>query len=469
MAVSLSSCSYTLPLLPLSLLLLLPLSHQQDLPSLDSGEQESVYLALESVNSDIPWRTLFPDDLCLSAPHGVVCGYFRSSTNDTVLVSHIIEMNFGYVSDSSQNPPCSPESEFPFSLFSLPHLRKLFFYRCFTHRPVSFPLLNETTRFGLELEELVFMENPSLSGSLSGSIGNFTSLRRLILTGSNVSGGIPDEITKLSSLEQLTISGNPYLGRREGNGVPLNVGMLGKLRILDLSNNGLEGTVPKSLGQLKSLIKLDLSINRFSGEIPASLKGLRSLQFLDLSYNRFGNFGVPLFLGSMTTLKELYLSGNPLGGAIPEIWENLGGLLGIGLSGVGLVGHIPASMGVFLRNLSYIWLDNNKLDGEVPEEFGLLQNVYEMNFQNNQLSGGIPFSAQFVAQLGMKLKLEGNPSLCVDKSIKKSLQNKDSLVNLKACNGTQVHTIALFNGSVSLHLDWCLMILLVGFWSFHWL
>lgn len=220
------------------------------------------------------------------------------------------------------------------------------------------------------------MENPALFGSLSGNLGNFTSLKRFILTGSNVSGGIPDEITKLPLLEQLTIFGNNNCRKV----IPED---LGNLKILDLSNNGLDGFVLESLGKLKLLLKLDLSYNYFVGGIPENLKNLRSLKFLDLGFNKFRNFGIPLFLGEMHTLRELYLSGNPLGGIIPEIWEKLGGIFGIGLSGVGLVGNIPASMGLFLRNVSYIRLDNNKLERTIPKEFGLLENLNEMNLRNN--------------------------------------------------------------------------------------
>lgn len=311
---------------------------------------------------------------------------------------------------------------------------------------------------------MVFLENPSLFGSLNGTMRNFKALRRVIITGCNVSGGIPDEITKLPSLEQLTISGNHNLGGR----IPENLGVLRKLKVLDLSGNGLKGTIPDSIGQLNLLLKLDLSYNDLVGMIPMSLKGLQMVEFLDLSYNRFGNFGVPLFLDAMPSLKEVYLSGNPLGGTIPEIWENLGGILGIGLSGVGLVGNIPPSMGVFLTNLSYIRLDNNKLEGTVPEEFGLLDHVHEMNFQNNQLSGRIPFSALFAAKIGRKLKVEGNPGLCVDKSMIRSVQRKGSLGNLRTCNETEIpNVVAPFNGSSTpTSFNWYMVILVLGFWSF---
>ena len=67
-------------------------------------------------------------------------------------------------------------------------------------------------------------------------------------------------------------------------------------------------------------------------------------------------------LSAMTELRELHLSWNPLGGRIPEgMWESLAdNLLGLGISGAGLVGDIPSAMGV-LQKLSFLALDRNGL------------------------------------------------------------------------------------------------------------
>lgn len=392
-------------------------------PPLNSPEQEGVYRVLESVNPDIPWRSLFPDDLCSSAPHGVVCDLFAEG--DDNITTHITELNFGYVSDYTPNPPCSPKATVHHSLFSpFTHLRKLFFFQCFTETNVSFP---DFSSLG-SLEEAVFVENPALYGSLSGNIGRLRSLRRLVLTGTNVSGEIPAGFGGLVNIEQVTLSRNKLTGD-----VQTNFQALKKLRVLDLSQNHLSGAVPVSIGNLTRLLKLDLSFNQFSGKIPENLSGLKSLEFLDLSYNRFTNSGFPAFIPEMAKLKEVYLSGNKLGGGIPEIWENMGGLQGIGLSGTGLVGNIPASMVVSLRNVCYLGLDNNYLEGTVPEEFGALEFVNELNLENNNLSGKLSFSPDFALKLGDKLKLHGNPLLCVDEGLR-SVKLSGSLGQLKLCS-----------------------------------
>ncbi|KAL8055238.1 hypothetical protein ABFX02_04G044000 [Erythranthe guttata] len=438
-------------------------------PPLDPAEQESVYRILESVNSDIQWRSLFPDDLCSSAPHGVVCDYFSddsdaAASDSSAATPHVTELSFGYVSDYSPNPPCDSNSTLdPLLLAPLSHLKKLFFYKCFTQTETPFPdfspLSPTTTQnnhsssssSSSSLEELVFIENPALVGSLDGKISSLRKLRRLVLTGSGVSGNFSDGFAAFANLEQLTLSRNKFQGD-----IPTSAFQtLNKLKVLDLSENGFRGNIPASIGNLTELLKIDLSSNEFSGRIPEILKGLHNLEFLDLSYNRFGNYGLPLFLPEMTGLREVYLSGNLLGGQIPEIWGNMRGIKGIGLSGVGLVGNIPKSMGANLRNICYLGLDNNMLQGSVPDEFGDLEMVSELNLGRNNLSGRVPFSAGFVAKLGNKLKLEGNSDLCIDEGLKLSAKvsvSSSSLGELKVCRQTYIHETAIVNSSPAHYL-----------------
>ncbi|KAJ6355334.1 hypothetical protein OIU77_005840 [Salix suchowensis] len=117
----------------------------------------------------------------------------------------------------------------------------------------------------------------SLSGSLSGTIGNLTNLGQVLLQNNNISGQIPPEL-----------------------------GTLSKLQTLDLSNNRFSGAVPESLGQLNSLQYLRLNNNSLSGPFPVSLAKITQLAFLDLSYNNLSG-PVPKF-----PARTFNVAGNPL-------------------------------------------------------------------------------------------------------------------------------------------------------------
>ncbi|KAK6937745.1 hypothetical protein RJ641_031253 [Dillenia turbinata] len=396
-------------------------SHQQPL---DSSEQESVYQILDSINSQIPWRTLFPDDLCLSAPHGVSCVYLEDLNG--VVSAHIVELNFGFVSDHNPNPPCTPDSTLSPLLFtSFPRLAKLFFYRCFTgSASVNLPDFDPNPKLTSSLKELVFIENPSLVGPLSGILRKFTNLERVVLSGNGFYGEIPEGIAELSQLVEFTVSRNELI----------------RIRV-------------DSIAETRPELEFFQRVNPRKSE-EFEISPIPGFEFQQI--HKFRNSSVSV--RHRKPERSIFEWEQPWRGYSGNMaW--LRGLLGIGLSGNGLVGKLPSSLGAFLSNASYIGLNDNMLEGTMPVELNLLENVNELNLKNNRLSGRVPFSAKFSAKIGSKLKLEGNPDLCIEEG----LMGTKNLGHLKVCDKPGsfnpvllVNTDASFSSthSVSKYFGW---------------
>ena len=78
----------------------------------------------------------------------------------------------------------------------------------------------------------------------------------------------------------------------------------GRVTGLDLSANGLTGSLPAELGDLSALTSLDVSSNGLTGALPAGLGALSRLITLDVSSNGFSS--LPRLAG-LTSLEELYI------------------------------------------------------------------------------------------------------------------------------------------------------------------
>ncbi|KAL4601736.1 hypothetical protein ACB092_10G003100 [Castanea dentata] len=99
------------------------------------------------------------------------------------------------------------------------------------------------------------------------------------LSNNNLSGEIPEEVTRLKGLQSLNFSFNILTGR-----IPEKIGDLGSVESIDFSSNQLYGQIPQSMSSLTFLSHLNLSNNNLTGKIPSSTQ----LQSLDAS-NFFGN------------------------------------------------------------------------------------------------------------------------------------------------------------------------------------
>ena len=181
------------------------------------------------------------------------------------------------------------------------------------------------------------------------------------LSFNGLSGSIPPEIGKLDALTNLRLSGNGLSGS-----LPAELGDLGNLRGLSLFHNSLSGPIPRELGNLHRLENLDLTGNRLSGPIPPELGALPGLTRLVLTQNELSG-PIPRELGNLDRLESLGLSANRLSGPIPPELGALSRLTGLFAWGNELSGPIPSELGN-LRNLTELTLTDNKLSGRIPPE-----------------------------------------------------------------------------------------------------
>ena len=135
----------------------------------------------------------------------------------------------------------------------------------------------------------------------------------LDLEQNQLTGPIPAELGRLSSLKDLQLYSNELTGP-----IPTELGNLSNLTALDLGGNQLTGSIPPELGNLSSLTWLDLFSNQLTGPIPSELGNLSSLTLLDLSYNQLTG-SIPSELGKLASLVYLALNDNQL---FPPSWAN---------------------------------------------------------------------------------------------------------------------------------------------------
>ncbi|CAN0069798.1 unnamed protein product [Pylaiella littoralis] len=215
------------------------------------------------------------------------------------------------------------------------------------------------------------------------SVDNWGRVVKLELSGNGLNGTIPTEFEELQDLLHLDLSHNSLKGT-----IPTELEELRDLLHLDLSHNSLEGTIPTELGELERLWHLDLSHNSLKGTIPTELGELERLWHLDLSHNHLERT-TPTELRALQNLMQLDLSHNFLTGTIPTELEELQKLMHLDLSHNSIEGTIPTELGE-VRNLWHIDLSHNSLEGTIPTELGKPRNLLHFDLSHNFLRGTIP-------------------------------------------------------------------------------
>ncbi|CDP14228.1 unnamed protein product [Coffea canephora] len=236
---------------------------------------------------------------------------------------------------------------------SLSKLQVLTLTSCHLSGPITSSLLDLSSLTTLTLD------NNNLSTVVPQFFSSFTNLTSLSLVSCNLIGKFPEKIFQLPTLQRVLLSDNPFL-----RGSLPEFPNQGSFTEIILSETNFSGSLPDSIGNLRALSRIDLWTSNFSGPIPANLSNLENLVYLDLSYNKF-NGSVPSFQMSKK-------------------------LVHIDLSHNSFTGNIPLSL-FTLPSLQKLQLSNNKFDGqmnEIPNASSSLLDVLDLG--SNYLGGSIP-------------------------------------------------------------------------------
>ncbi|KAI3834503.1 hypothetical protein MKW92_051864 [Papaver armeniacum] len=256
----------------------------------------------------------------------------------------------------------------------------------------------------------------NLSGQLPNELAQVTRIMYLLMHDNLLEGTFPKIIQEFKRLNVLTLGNNNFRGN-----IPTFIGSFLDLRILSLRSNAFNGSIPKEISNLGQLQILDLSFNSLSGRIHGNTIGnltMLTSRPSDISAAWGGGMFISnlqlqiVVKGVLQHIQRLQgynsgidLSSNKLEGDIPEDIGLLKGLSTLNLSNNHFNGNIPSSVGN-MTGLESLDLSFNNLSGEIPMELVSLSYLGYINLSYNNLSGRIPENAHF-----QSLSLDGSAFL----------------------------------------------------------
>ena len=143
------------------------------------------------------------------------------------------------------------------------------------------------------------------------------------------------------------------------------------VRVIDLWNNNLRGYIPQEITALQDVFHITLNENQIDS-IHNCWNEMKNLE--SLSLDRCGiKCELPASLFQMPKIKNLHLYMNDFECELPKEIECL--------------------------DLEHLWLQECKISGGIPKEFGKLKNLKELYLYGNQLTGNIPQELTQLPQL----------------------------------------------------------------------
>ncbi|KAK7847288.1 receptor-like protein eix2 [Quercus suber] len=286
---------------------------------------------------------------------------------------------------------------------------------------------------------ILVLSNNNLSGEIPSSLQN-CSIVSMDFGGNHLSGDLPSWIEP--NIFMLRLRSNLFSGT-----IPQKWCNLHKLRILDLAQNNLFGSIPDCLNNFAAMVDDNIvgyePIENYTEKAYIVTKGReyeydRTLQLvtcIDLSENSLTG-GISIQITSLTRLGTLNLSMNHLNGSIPK---NIGNM----------------------RWLETLDLSNNRLFGPIPGSLSSLTSLVHLNLSFNKLAGRIPSGYQLQTLIDATI-YKGNPLLCGSPLLTKcpgdETSDGPSITGVDEKQGGDDYERIWFYASIGLGF-------VVGFWS----
>lgn len=266
----------------------------------------------------------------------------------------------------------------------------------------------------------LFLGYNNLVGTIPTDIANLDALKRLTLSGNQLSGSL-DYVKNMNDLVELQLGYNQFSGT-----IPPEIGSNIHLSTLNLTHNNFSGEIPKEIGNLSELRFLQLPHNSLTGTVPEEICNLTKIQNLNLGNNSFTG-PLPEYIGNLSGLSDFNVSYNQFSGNLPESIASMTGLVAFEITDNQFEGAVPSGISS-LTNLMFLFLQNNRFTS-LPEEIGLLTDLQGLNVSNNLLADSLPSSIGNLVNLKY-LDLEHNELT----SIPSSIGNLTKLIRLTLNN-----------------------------------
>ncbi|MEX0685046.1 MAG: T9SS type A sorting domain-containing protein [Balneolales bacterium] len=178
--------------------------------------------------------------------------------------------------------------------------------------------------------------------------------------------------------------------------IPAWIGDQDGLIRLQLIQMGITGGLPEFLSNLTNMIDISFDDNAITGEVPSWITNLEDLRAFSVSRTNMEINEVPSWLSNHEELAYIGLGGLGLSGTIPGFLGDLPMLTTLALDDNELTGQIPNELGnlAFMDSLN---LANNQLEGPIPSslaDMGWFEGVTNLSALvlsgNENLTGDLP-------------------------------------------------------------------------------